>query len=247
MLELAKYLLDRLKDVRPVTTKVGGVDYAVRADGTIGAAVRALEPQWTAPTLTVGSLSAIVIAYKQGIDDLETESVALHVVDIYTVELIALTADEYGKRHVFARAKHHEESAFNFGAWYKPEDFLIAFRAGFLFNDEAVKVQQVCSNVGSGEAVLVTDDGVSQEITIKSGAVTRSTIHLPAEGIPLIPWRTFRDANPVESRFLLRMKGVKDELPKVALFEIDAKWKLDTIGAIEYYLQTTLPEAVVIA
>jgi hypothetical protein len=77
--------------------------------------------------------------------------------------------------------------------------------------------------------------------------VTRSTVQLPAEGIPLIPWRTFRDASPVESKFLLRMKGVKDALPHIALYEIDAKWQLDTVNSIGKYLAAALPEIPLIA
>ena len=94
--------------------------------------------------------------------------------------------------------------------------------------------------------MLVADDGVSQEITLKSGTVTRAGITLPADGVRLIPWRTFREAKPVESKFLLRMKGVKDDLPQIALFEIDAKWRLDTVDAIADYLKAELPTATII-
>jgi hypothetical protein len=43
------------------------------------------------------------------------------------------------------------------------------------------------------------------------------------------------------------MKGVKDAVPHIALFEIDAMWKLDTIASIRKYLNDSLPEAIVIA
>ena len=95
--------------------------------------------------------------------------------------------------------------------------------------------------------MLVADDGISQEVTIKSGTVTRSSIHLPADGIPLVPWRTFRDATPVTSKFLLRMKGVKDSLPTIALFEIDAQWKRETVNSVAKWLTTELPGFTVIA
>jgi len=57
----------------------------------------------------------------------------------------------------------------------------------------------------------------------------------------------FREVHPVTSKFLLRMKGVKDQLPQIALFEIDAKWKLYTVEAIRRYLHHELPDAKVIA
>jgi hypothetical protein len=70
---------------------------------------------------------------------------------------------------------------------------------------------------------------------------------LPAEGVPLIPWRTFREAAPVESRFLLRLQQVKDAPPNVALFEIDQKWKLDTVQSVAAWLREALPAATVLA
>lgn len=245
-----EYLFGRLKAERPVTVNVSGQDYAVRSDGTVGDPIRELRPIPTIenPTVEVKTLSGLVAAVNAGIDKLDPAAVAFRVADIYTVEVVSLVADEFGRRHVWARATHKPETKFVFNDYYKdPESFIIAFRSAFYFNEEATKVQQVCSTVGAGDAVLVLDDGISQEITVKAGTVTRSTVQLPADGIALIPWRTFRDASPVESKFLLRMKGVKDALPHIALFEIDAKWQVDTMQSIASYLKAQLPAANIIA
>lgn len=243
-----EYVFGRLKAERPVTHVVDGQPYAVESDGTLGKAVRALEPQWDAPTLNVSTLSGLASAVAAGLDGLDPKQVALRVVNHLTVEVVSITADKYGRRQVWVAAAHSQETRFEFDKYYtSPEAFLIAFRSSFLFNDEAVKVQQLCSAVGAGDAVAVTDDGISQEIRITSGTVTRSTVQLPADGVPLIPWRTFRDAAPVESKFLLRMKGVKEGLPHIALFEIDAKWRVDTMQSIATFLTTALPGVIIIA
>lgn len=232
---------------RKVTHEVDGQVYAVTADGTLGNAVRDLAPQWDAPTFNVATLSALVELYRAKVDDLGPE-VGFHVADHLTVRLVALKADEYGRRHVYAEAKHTPDTPFKFGNYYSgPEEFLIPFRASFDPNEEAVKVCQLCSAVGSGDAVSVTDDGVSQEVITKSGTIARSTVVLPSDGIPLIPWRTFRDASPIISTFLLRMRGVKDGLPQIALIEIDAKWKIETMASIAHYLKAHTKEAIVIA
>jgi hypothetical protein len=248
--EVLEYLFGRLKAEPPVTVHVDSQAYAVKSDGTLGDPIRELRPIPTIenPTLKVPTLSGLAGAVLAGLDGLDQKEIMVAVADVYTVVVSSIEADEYGRRHNWVLATHQPETLFTFNKYYtSPEEFIIAFRAAFYFNDEATKVQQLCSTVGAGDAVVVVDDGVSQEVTVKSGTVTRSTVTLPADGVTLIPWRTFRDATPVESKFLLRMKGVKDGLPQIALFEIDAKWRVDTMQSIAAYLATALPGVTIIA
>jgi hypothetical protein len=230
----------------PQVVLVHDQPFIVNQNGTLGEAVRPVDVSWPKQGLVVGTLSGLVDAYKAKVGDLG-DKVALHIQSHLQVSLVNVNLDAYGKRREYARAVHAEDTAFEFGKFYEPEKFIIAFRAGFYFNEEAVKVQQLCSTIASGSAVAVNDDGISQEVIVKSGTLTEAGITLPADGIPLIPWRTFRDANPVESRFLLRMRGVKDGLPLIAIFEIDARWKLDHVASIRSYLHGELPDATIIA
>ena len=247
MIKEALEFLSKLQTpTKPLTAEVNGQQFAVEENWTLGEAVRPADLSWPKPVLNLNTLSGIVRAYGSKVGKLG-DRVALHVVNYLQVDLIDLDEDEYGKRRVYATAKHSPDSSFQFNTFMDPEKFLLSFRASFYFNDEAVKVQQLCSTVGAASGVAVADDGVSQEVTVKSGTVTKAGVTLPADGIPLIPWRTFRDANPVVSRFLLRMRGVKDALPQIALFEIDAKWQLDTVGSVRSYLEGELPGATIIA
>jgi hypothetical protein len=241
-----EYLFCRLKDTRPATVDVDGQAYRVLGDGTLGTPVRALEPQWTMPTFKVKTLTALAAAVAHEVDGFSADNVALHVVDYLTVQLVSMEADAFGHRHVYIEAKHETECPFAFNKYMPAEDFLIALRASFLLNDEAVKVLTVASNLESGQVISVADDGLSQKLEIKAGAASKAAVTLPSEGIPLIPWRTFRDAAAVESKFLLRLKQVKDDLPMVALFEIDQKWKLDTIQSIAAWLKGAVPEKLAI-
>lgn len=240
-----EYLFSRLKADRPVTHSVNGQPYTVNEDGTLGAPVRELPPQFVKPTFAVSTLAGLAALVKAKVDGAD-EKLALHVVDYQTVVLTQLEADEFGRRHVYARAKYGTETRFLFGKYMQPEEFRIAFIASFYFNDDASKVVQLVSSLGAGEAVAVTDDGMCQQVEVKSGVVTRSAVQLPSDGIPLTPWRTFREVNPVTSKFLLRLKAVKDSLPHIALHEIDAKWELDTVHAIQKWLEREVPEVPVI-
>jgi len=246
--EALKFLASIQTPQRPQTILVGDVYHKVNVDGTLGDRVDA-RPYFYQPTFQVSTLSAfagLLKAQNEAISQLGAKPFCVHIVDPFTVQSVAIDCNAYGQRHIFAEAKHKAESPFKFNAFYEPEAFLIDFRSSFLCDEEALKVQQICSSVASGDAVSVADDGVSQEVTLKSGTITRSAIQLPAEGVSLIPWRTFRDAAPVQSKFLLRMKGYKDALPRIALFEIDAKWQLDTVHAIRKYLAKELPEGTAI-
>ena len=222
----------------PIITTVDGRQYTIKPDGTLGDLIR--KPDYSA--LEMRSLSAIAGAFKAGLDDLDPALVAFHVVDPWLVELISLEADEVSSRHVFARARHEKETDFEFDTFYAPEQFIIKFRASFYFNDQAAKVQQLCSTLQAGSTVSVSDDGISQAVTVQSGTINKASITLPAEGVPLIPWRTFREASPVESKFLLRMKADKVNIPSIALFEIDEKWKLETVHSIRDFLRGLVAE-----
>ncbi len=235
----------RLKDVRPVTETVGAQEYAVKVDGTLGEHIRELAPQWEKPTFFVQTLSGLAALAKNKVDDFP-EDVCLHVFDHLTVRLISLKADDFGRRHFYASAVHRECAEFPFNKYIAAEDFLIQFRRSFLFNDEAVKVQKVCSQLESGMTVNLADDGISQSLEIKTSTASRAAVTLPAEGIPLIPWRTFRDANQVESKFLLRFKG-DGGFPLVALFEIDQTWQLDCVNSIRKWLESNVKDIPIVA
>jgi hypothetical protein len=227
---------------------VEGQDYAVQANGTLGSPIRELPPQFDKPVFRVQTLSALAAAVTAKIDGYdEVDDVALHVVDYLTVQLISVSADEFGRRHVYAEAKHQSECPFKFNEYMAAEKFMIDLRTSFYLTDEAVKVQTVVSSLESGQTISMADDGLSQQVEIKAGTISKTNVVLPSEGIPLIPWRTFRDATPVESKFLLRLKQVKDDLPLVALYEIDAKWRLDTVNSIAKWLKENTKDVRVIA
>jgi hypothetical protein len=223
-----------------------GAPFAVKPDGTIGDYIQKPDPTFDKPTLQTSSLNALVGAYQASLDGLDRAKVIVNIVGPFQVQIIDLAADDFGNRHVYVDAEHTPETYFKFAEYLLPEDFLIKFRSSFYFNEEAVKVQRLCSTIEMGSAVAIADDGMSQQVTATSGTISKAQVTLPVEGVPLIPWRTFREVSPVESRFLLRMKGAKDQMPRIALFEIDDKWKLDTVESIWKYLAAKIPEAKII-
>lgn len=245
MLDVVKYLFERLRDKRDPFVTVGEQPYAIEADGTIGDAIRPLVPELPDP-LICSTLAGLHDAYASGVDCLDREKVAFHIVNHCRVDLVSIYADEFGRRRVYAVARHDAETPFAFDSYIAPEAFRISFQASFYLTEEATKVLRLISQLGTkGEEVNISDDGISQTVEIKSGTVMRGKVDLPSDGVPLVPWRTFRDAAPVTSRFLLRLK-TDAGVPKVALHEIDAKWKLDTVASIRNWIREREPKARVI-
>lgn len=245
MNDILKSIFEKLKDKRPVFETVDGQPYAVQADGTLGQPIRPLAPQWSFPTLRVRTLSALVEAYEKGIDGLEKKDVAFLVSNYDSVQLVSLKADDYGRRHIWADASHTQETPFNFGQYYLPEAFYIAFRASFHLTDAALKVLTLVSGITSSSSVTVADDGYSQRTEIKQGLTSTQAVDLPTE-IPLVPWRSFHEARLVESKYMLRLKGNNPgQLPTVGLFEVDGKWRKESIDAIADWLKANAKGAVV--
>ncbi|MGB7985079.1 MAG: hypothetical protein WCF54_07965 [Terracidiphilus sp.] len=225
----------------PVIQEVGGHSYAVKADGTLGDRVQSVGRLWPKPTLQLATLSGLKEAAALKVGELG-DHVAFHVVDYLRVDLIDTNADEFGKRHIYATAQHAVETPFRFNTYLDVEDFIIGLRSSFYFVEgdgecDALTVQRFVSNLESGITVNVADDGVSQSLEVKAGTVNKQAVKVPASGVNLVPWRTFRDVAPVSSKFLLRVRQVKDAPPLVALFEIDQKWKLDTMQEIGKWLE----------
>jgi hypothetical protein len=247
MHDAIQLLLNKLKDRRPVVKDVAGQPYAIQSDGTLGAAIRPLAPQWTAPTLQVRTLAGLIEAYKQKLDGLVAEDVVVQVVDYDHVILRRLKADEYGRRHIYVDAKYKPETPYTFGEYYTQEKFTINFSASFHLNDDAVMVLKLVSTLSSASSVTVADDGYSQRTTITQDNVTRQSVDIPKE-IPLIPWRTFHEPGLplVVSKYMLRLRGIKDTVPTIALHEVDGKWRTDTMAGITAYIRKELPKAVVI-
>jgi hypothetical protein len=101
-------------------------------------------------------------------------------------------------------------------------------------------LRQFCASVRSSSEIGVADDGVSQQISAKSGvaAVLPTPVVNPWS---LAPWRTFSEIPQPESPFILRF--IKGDEPRAGLFETgDARWQVEAVQAIATKLRELLGE-----
>jgi hypothetical protein len=88
-------------------------------------------------------------------------------------------------------------------------------------------------NITAEKARVLVDDGVTQEVTVKGGAV-RSANQIVKQPI-LVPMRTFSEVVLEGVQYVLRMKGGGDgQMPSIGLFEADGgAWRVDAIDKIK--------------
>lgn len=92
------------------------------------------------------------------------------------------------------------------------------------------------SKIDVTQGVKSTDNGVTQEATVKTGVVLKDTV--PVKPIvELQPFRTFLEVDQPVSKFLLRV----DEHGRAGLFEADGgAWKLEAKRSIAAWLSDAL-------
>jgi len=121
------------------------------------------------------------------------------------------------------------------------EEFNILLQSCFVENEHRAMMLALIGNVQEENVATFGDDGISQQVTAKTGIATVGNVKVP-NPVRLKPFRTFVEITQPESNFVFRMqKG-----PVAALFEADGgAWKLEAIRSIREYLDQQLAELIV--
>ena len=143
------------------------------------------------------------------------------------------------QRHYYLKASALLPSI-PFGRFLDLEAFNILLQSCFVPNDDRANVLRIVGNVKEENVTTVGDDGVSQQVTAKTGIATVENVIVP-NPVRLKPYRTFVEITQPESEFVFRMRSG----PEAALFEADGgAWKLEAIQSIKDYLAEALAEQV---
>lgn len=123
--------------------------------------------------------------------------------------------------------------------FYDMESFNIVLQSRVLNTHDRAKLLTLVGNVKEKEVKNVSDDGITQAATIKTGVASVSDVQVP-NPVTLAPYRTFTEVNQPASDFVFRMRTG----PAAALFEADGgAWKLEAIANIAAWLNGNLQEA----
>ncbi len=190
-------------------------------------------------SLSLTTLTGLVDAIKAGAAG-DMSKRLVHVEDYLKVAVKSTYSDPFGIRDTLLQATYKPNGAFQFDTYYNdPEKFIIALQAGFYMNDDAVYVQKIASGLVAVQGELSTeDDGFSQKVAIKTGEIRTKEAHIKPR-VKLIPRRTFDEAAPVESEFLVRLKA---DPMSIAIFSVDGtKWQGECMRSIAKWLKENLP------
>lgn len=189
-----------------------------------------------AETLKVSTLTGFVDYIKANIDKLEGK-LLVQVKSYDEVRLYSpLNKDRNRELYVVADAILPENIRYE--QFLDTERFNIMLQSGFVDNEDK-KIILKYTGLVQDEAVKSTgDDGVSQQVTIKTGVASVGQAVVP-NPVTLAPYRTFPEIEQPESKFIFRMQ----EGPRAALFEADGgAWRNKAILSIKEYLVEELKE-----
>ncbi|MHC1681367.1 MAG: hypothetical protein AB6733_00140 [Clostridiaceae bacterium] len=183
-----------------------------------------------AAVLEVTTLTGLVDYVKSNFDE-TSERLLVHVDSPSEVKLYSpLNQDRERECYITAKAILPNNIVYN--RFVDTEPFNIMLQSSFVDN-ESKEVLLKYTGLIRNEAVKDTgDDGVSQQVTIKTGVASVGQAIVP-NPVYLAPYRTFPEVEQPESRFIFRMK----EGPAAAIYEADGgAWRNQAMDNIKNYL-----------
>ena len=189
-----------------------------------------------ATTLKVSTLTGLVDYIKANVDELKGE-LLIQVRAHDDVRLFSkLNKDK--DRELYIQAEAILPNNIRYNSFIDTENFNIMLQSSFVDNgDKAVLLKY--TGLVQDEAVKSTgDDGVSQQVTVKTGVASVGQAIVP-NPVSLAPYRTFPEVEQPISKFIFRMQSG----PRAALFEADGgAWRNTAILNIKNYLEKELEE-----
>lgn len=163
---------------------------------------------------------------------------AVLITDDLTVQLLSAPHVVDKKRTLLAEAKF-DYKPYPFGRFLSSEEFAILLQTRFVITDNAKGLIAITRKLQIEDGVELTDDGMAQKVTIKKGISAASMANeVVPSFIKLAPYRIFPECDQIETIFLLRLSGNKEDGANVGLFEADGGiWKVHAKEVIRKKLQ----------
>lgn len=190
-------------------------------------------------TISVSTLRGLCDFIENNIDNIDSTKAFILIDSYLTVELYGPLIGQYLQRPMYAKASI-DQCKFSFGDYMNIEQFIINLQSMFIPTPERDSIIKLISNLKAETQVTVADDGISQEVTAKTGIAKVEQVKAP-NPVVLKPIRTFLEVNQPASSFIFRVRKPNDVTIQCALFEADGgAWKIEAMQNIEEYLNDIL-------
>ncbi|EGO9013133.1 hypothetical protein D2A61_08610 [Enterococcus faecalis] len=190
-----------------------------------------LTPIKRAETLIVNSLSGLVRYLKSNFEKYKGGLGLLIHIEGPTKVSVLSRLDEDRKRESLIEANLLLDK-FPYRRFMDSEDFIINVQSLIQRDLDASAILACASSIrieGGGD---LTDNGISQQVTVKEGAATLTKAEVPSPA-ELRPYRTFLEVEQPASPFVFRI----NKRGECALFEADGGlWKNEAVESILNYL-----------
>lgn len=195
-------------------------------------------PEPTAKVMQLHTLSGLVSYIEDDFDENAlTDKYALFVGGPSEVSMVSSISGEFRQREAILLVSPFQSPGFMYSTYMDLEQFVVAMQAHFVIDETVAKILSVVGNIQSEQVATVSDDGISQTVTARSGVARVENVVLP-NPVTLRPFRTFQEIDQPESHFVLRLRSGSGGLPQAALFEVgDSQWMLRAVESIREYLE----------
>lgn len=147
------------------------------------------------------------------------------------------------KREILIQAVP-ELPSFPYGTFIDTEKMIILLQSAFIEDIETdlAAVRRFVGTTTAGTIKEYSDDGVTQQATVRQGARGKVDDIVPSP-CTLRPYRTFVEAVQPASKFIFRMEQGREQTVNAALIEADGgAWRLDAMRNVISYLEQELAE-----
>jgi hypothetical protein len=188
-----------------------------------------------ASAIGISSLTGLIDWYEKEMRS--RDDVIIHVKNEGTIRVSREPDALWKDREYFAEVSPLPYNDFSFNIFQTIETTIIELQSKFVETPERNKVIDFISKITANEVVTAEDDGTAQKVVAKN-EIGRLDQQKFSPIVKLKPYRTFREVDQPESRFLLRLKQQEKSLPIVALFEADGgEWRNVAVQNIAKFLR----------
>jgi hypothetical protein len=193
---------------------------------------------------TLRGISEFALDLAQGLasaQGLAGEELFFHAESPKSVTLCGrLQPSNFNNRFCYAAAKlNHipfQFSTISLPRWLDLEMLVISLQSLFEETENREKIISMLGNLASENVTDQKDDGFQQKIQVKLGISQKSEVKLE-NPVTLKPYRTFRELDQPEGRYILRLDNKQQGGIHCALFEADGDlWKIEAMLSIKNFL-----------